>query len=362
MASSLAAKLIKSVGKGTHVDMLNDSSYFDKGPLFKSDVPLLNLMFSGDFGGSISYGSTMVVGDSRTFKSNFCLKVVSEYLLKYPDAVCIFVDTEFGSSQAYFATFKIDTNRVIHVPVTDIEQMNFQVNQMLAQIENNEKVIIFIDSISQAASKKEAADALDGNSVADMTRARSLNSFWRVITPIINIKKIPLLAINSFYDSMTDKYAEKQIKGGKQGFLSADSIFFVTRSKEKDADNDLAGFNFNYKALKSRFVKEGSVFSLRVTFEGGIDKYSGMFALMKEGGFIEMPVNGWYNYGKVSGLTTLPSNVRRAEIESPESLDKVLATKQFKEYAYNAFALSATGSKPELPKPNVDKETGEISQ
>lgn len=367
MASSLVSKMIKAVGKGTHVDVLKDSSYFDKGPLFKSNVPVINLMFSGDFSGAISYGTTMFVGDSRTYKSNFCLKIVSEFMAKYPDSICIFVDTEFGASSAYFGTFNIDTERVVHVPITNIEQMSFQLNQMLDEVTDGEKVIVFIDSISQAASKKEAVDALDGNSVTDMTRAKSLNSFWRVINPIINLKKIPLLAINSYYDSITDKYAEKQIKGGKQGFLSSDNIFFITRSKERDEDKDLMGFTFNYKALKSRFVRENSVFPLRVTFEGGIDKYSGMFELMKEGGFIEMPINGWYNLGDISGLPKLASNVRKAEATTSMFLERILATRQFKDYAYKTYSLAAIGIDPNSTKPGnptatdlADKETGEI--
>jgi RecA/RadA recombinase len=349
-SGSLAQRLIKAAsdaaaksGVGNRVGLLNKSEYFDKDAIFKSRIPLVNLMFSGELTGGITAGSTMVVGDSRTFKSNFCLSIVSDFMDTYKDGVCIFVDSEFGSRPAYFNNAGIDTDRVIHIPVENIEQMAFSLTSALNEASDDDKIIVFIDSISQAASKKEATDMTDGNSTQDMTRARSLNSFWRVVTPIINLRKIPLLAINSFYDDMANKYAERHIKGGKQGFLSADQIFFVTRRQEKDDKGDLAGYTFNYSVMKSRSVKEKSVFGIHVTFEGGIDKQSGLFDLMREGDFITMPTNAWYNINASTGLPPLPSNVRKADIEKDEVMDAIAKTNAFREFVWNKYSLDAGG-------------------
>ena len=37
----------------------------------------------------------------------------------------LFYDSEFGSPQSYFEAFGIDTNRVLHTPITDVEQLKF---------------------------------------------------------------------------------------------------------------------------------------------------------------------------------------------------------------------------------------------
>jgi hypothetical protein len=50
--------------------------------------------------------------------------VVQSYLEKYPESVIIFYDSEFGTPQSYFDTFDIDTNRVLHTPLTNIEELN----------------------------------------------------------------------------------------------------------------------------------------------------------------------------------------------------------------------------------------------
>lgn len=360
--SSLASKLIKTTGKNSRASILTQSKFFDKKALCSTSVPLVNALFSGNFEGGLTPGSTMIVGDSRTFKTNMCLFAISEFMHTFPDSVMIFVDSEFGAAAAYFQTFGIDTDRVVHIPVEDIEQMTFEVVQILEGIEKGDKVAIMIDSVSQVSSKKEAADALEGKGTTDMTRARTLNSFWRIVTPKLNLKSIPLLAINSYYDDMTNKYAERHIKGGKQGFLSSDAVWYVSRSKEKDDDNKLAGFTFNYNIMKSRFVKEGSKFPIRVTFEGGIDKYSGIWDLARESGMIDMPSNAWYTVQPILGLPYPPTDkFRRADLDTPEFLDQVIAAKPFRDYIEKKYRLSDENGMVNIAIESVDSETGEIT-
>lgn len=361
-ASSLAARLIKATGKNSRASILTQSKFFDKVALCSTSVPLVNALFSGHTGGGLTPGSTMIVGDSRTFKTNMCLFAIAEFMRTFPDAVMIFVDSEFGAAAAYFRTFGIDTDRVVHIPVEDIEQMTFEVVQILEGIEKGEHVAILIDSVSQVSSKKEAADALEGKGTTDMTRARTLNSFWRIVTPKLNLKSIPLLAINSYYDDMTNKYAERHIKGGKQGFLSADAVWYVSRSKEKDDENQLEGFTFTYNIMKSRFVKEGSKFPIRVTFEGGIDKYSGVWDLARESGLIDMPSNAWYTVQPALGLPyPATDKFRRADLDNPEFLDQVVASKAFKDYVEKKYRLSDDNGQVNMQVEKVDGETGEIT-
>jgi hypothetical protein len=43
-------------------------------------------------------------------------------LKKYEDAVILFYDSEFGTPQKYFETFDIDMKKVLHTPLTDVEE------------------------------------------------------------------------------------------------------------------------------------------------------------------------------------------------------------------------------------------------
>ena len=77
--------------------------------------------------------------------------------------------------------------------ITDIEQLKFDVMTQIHNIERNDHVIIVIDSIGNLASKKEVEDALKQNSAADMTRAKQLKSLFRMVTPHLTIKDIPMV-------------------------------------------------------------------------------------------------------------------------------------------------------------------------
>ena len=49
------------------------------------------------------------------------------------------------------------------------------------------------------ASKKEVEDAEAGKSVADMSRAKAFKSLFRMVTPHLTLKDIPLIVVNHTY-------------------------------------------------------------------------------------------------------------------------------------------------------------------
>lgn len=124
------------------------------------------------------------------------------YLDKYDDAVMIFYDSEMGSSKDYFNSLGIDQDRVLYTPITDVEQLKFDVMSQLEQIKRGDHVIIVVDSVGNLASKKEVEDALNEKSAADMTRAKQLKSLTRMITPHLNLKNIPMIVINHVYQEI----------------------------------------------------------------------------------------------------------------------------------------------------------------
>lgn len=318
-AKSLMAKLLKANKKDENVSVLADTGLLDKNVICSTTVPMIDVAWSGRPDGGIIPGIKMLVGDSRTFKTNFGLLDVKAYLDEFPDACCVFADSEFGANQKYWESFGIDTNRVLHLPVVDVEMMKKRLAQTLTALDPEDKVIVFIDSVSQLPSRKEAEDALTDKEAQDMTRARALNSFWRVITPIVNLHKWPLVWINSYYDSIGDKYAEKNIKGGKQGFLSSDAIWFITRSQEKGSDKELIGWNFNINIMKGRFVREKAKIPVTVLYDQGIYRWSGMLEVCRYLGLIDMPTNGWYCVNEKAGFTE--AGKKKGELKKRQKKD-----------------------------------------
>ena len=212
--------------------ILAKSQFFTEKDMIQTDVPMVNVALSGNLEGGLTPGLTMFAGPSKHFKTAFALLMASAYMKKYEDAVVLFYDSEFGTPQSYFDTFNIDTDRVLHTPITDVEQLKHDIMVQLQQIEKGNKVIIILDSIGNLASKKEVDDATEGKTVADMSRAKQMKSLFRMVTPHLTIKDIPMIVVNHTYKEI-GLYPKDIVGGGTGSYYSADTIWILGRQQEK---------------------------------------------------------------------------------------------------------------------------------
>jgi hypothetical protein len=111
--------------------IVSESQFFEAKDLTSTPVPALNIALSGDIDGGLAPGLTVVAGPSKHFKSNISLVMVAAYLEKYPDAIALLYDTEFGITPDYLANFDIDTDRVLHTPIEHAEQLKFDLMKQL---------------------------------------------------------------------------------------------------------------------------------------------------------------------------------------------------------------------------------------
>ena len=328
---SLLDKLKKnSTIKETEV--LNKSKFFNKKDMIQTTVPMINVALSGSLEGGLTPGLTVFAGPSKHFKTAFSLLLAKSYLEKYEDAIVLFYDSEFGSPQSYFDSFGIDTNRVLHTPITDIEQLKFDAMSQINNIERGDHVIIIIDSVGNLASKKEVEDALEGKSVADMTRAKQMKSLFRMVTPHLTIKDIPMIVVNHTYSEM-GLFPKQIVSGGTGIYYSADNIFIIGRQQEKDGA-DVVGYNFIINVEKSRFVREKSKIPVEVTFEGGISTWSGLLDVALEGGFVIKPSNGWYSKKGEE------QKVRLKDTYTKEFWMPILTSKEFREFIESRYKIA----------------------
>jgi RecA/RadA recombinase len=328
---SLLDKLKKnSTIKETEV--LNKSKFFNKKDMIQTSVPMINVALSGSLEGGLTPGLTVFAGPSKHFKTAFSLLLAKSYLEKYEDAVVLFYDSEFGSPQSYFDSFGIDTGRVLHTPITDIEQLKFDIMSQINNVERGDHVIIIVDSVGNLASKKEVDDALEGKSVADMTRAKQMKSLFRMITPHLTIKDIPMVVVNHTYSEI-GLFPKQIVSGGTGIYYSADNIFIIGRQQEKDG-TDIVGYNFIINVEKSRFVREKSKIPVEVLFEGGISKWSGLLDVALEGGFVVKPSNGWYS---VKGEE---KKYRQKDTYTKEFWMPMLTSKAFRDYIESKYQMA----------------------
>jgi len=283
---------LKKNSKIKTTEVLSESKFFTEKDMVPTDVPMINVALSGSVDGGLTPGMTVLAGPSKHFKTSFALLMAAAYLKKYPDAVMLFYDSEFGSPQSYFTQFGIDTARVLHTPIANVEELKFDLVGQLEEIERGDRVIIVIDSIGNLASKKELEDALNEKSVADMSRAKALKGLFRMTTPYLTMKDVPLLAVNHTYKEI-GLFPKDVVGGGTGIYYSADNIWIIGRQQDKKG-TEIQGYHFVINVEKSRYVKEKSKIPITVSWDGGVRNYSGLLDCALAGGYVTKPSNGWY--------------------------------------------------------------------
>jgi|SRR5579872_438591 len=340
--SSLMQRLLKATTRDD-VAVLSESTLFNEKDFAPTTVPILNVALSGKITGGLPSGILSIAAESKHFKTNFALLLVAAYLRKHKDAMCVLLDSEFGITDEYLKSFGIDSSRVMHVPIYNIEQLKFEFAQLLENIKRGEKVVFLVDSIGNLASKKEVDDALSENSAADMTRAKQLKSMFRIITPHFQSKNIPCIVINHTYNEQ-GMYPKQIMGGGQGGMLSSNTVLFISKSQDKDG-TELTGFKFTLIIEKSRFVVEKSKFPIHVSFAGGVQPMSGIFELGLEEGSIVSPTKGFYQLlNRDTGEVLYEGKkFRRAELEATNDyMMEIMRRKSFRDWVEDTYMLKAT--------------------
>lgn len=234
--NTLIEKMVKSGSLKGRGQVMGDSRFFGEKSYVPLGYPILNVAFSAKVNGGLTPGLTIIAGESKTFKTLLGLLCMKAYLDEHEDGIAILYDSEFGITNDYLINIGIDTSRVVHIPIMNIEELKFDFTQKLNDIEKDDKVYFFVDSLGNLASKKEVEDAEDGKSVADMSRAKQVKSLFRIITPHFTLKDIPCVMINHTYK--------------EQGCLSGDTLVKTTKGIKEIQHIDIGDYVFGNTGIQ----------------------------------------------------------------------------------------------------------------
>jgi len=199
-----------------------------------------------------------------------------------------------------------------------------------------------IDSVGNLASKKELEDAINEKSVADMSRAKALKGLFRMTTPYLNMKDIPLIAVNHTYMEI-GLFPKAVVSGGTGIYYSADNIWILGRRQNKQG-TEVTGYDFVINVEKSRYVKEKSKIPISVSWSGGVERYSGLLDVALAGNFVAKPSNGWYSRVDQSTGEFLGTKVREKETLEESFWQPIFEETNFAEYLKESFSIGGNRS------------------
>jgi len=350
--SSPISRLKKASHKNSRGGVFGKAKIIKRNGVAQTDSPEINIALRGDaIEGGVGTDMVMLVGDSRTFKTNFLLLAGAAWQRKYPDSTFVFFDSENGATEDMLDNAGVDKERFFHIPVMNVEELHLESMAIFTKLDfAKDNIFVGVDSLGNLASVEEVTAGQDGVLKADAgRRAKAVTSWFRSITPYVKNFGIPMWIINHAYDGPGNSYS-LNIGGGKKATFSPDIIWNITRSQIKDdtKSTDLvAGYSFNIRLEKSRYIKEKVKIPIIVTFDGGVMTHSGLMDIAMELGYMTKGLNaegkearGWF--ALVDPETgELGKNVRRGQTENPEFWKPVFENTDFNEAIKRKFKLDS---------------------
>ena len=257
---------------------------------------IFNALLSGSiYGGIPNNKITAIAGETSTGKTFFCLGIVQHFLESNPDAGVIYFESESAISKQMIEDRGIDSNRMLLVPVTTVQEFRLQaikiLDKYIEQSAEERKPLMFVlDSLGMLSTTKEVEDSEAGKETRDMTRAQVVKSIFRVLTLKLGKANVPLIVTNHTYDVVGAYIPTKEMGGGSGLKYAASTIVYLSKKKEKDG-KEVVGNIIKCKTAKSRLTKENSQVETRLFYDRGLDRYYGLLELGEKYGVFERKGN-----------------------------------------------------------------------
>lgn len=251
-------------------------------------IYILNALLSKSIlkGGITNNRITAIAGESGVGKSFVAYNICRE--AQKDGYSIIYIDTEFSIEVADLVDYGIDTHpdRFKLLRSNKVEELRAFMAKFLDDLKSVKndgyelpKILVVIDSVGQLASKKEVEDAIDGKDKADMTRAKAIKSFMRIINNDLGLLKIPLLATNHTYMSM-DLFPKPIMSGGTGLVYTASTIVYLSKAKlktgkEDDSSIGQSGIVVTAKSMKNRLAQPKKV-KFEIDYAEGCNPFKGL--------------------------------------------------------------------------------------
>lgn len=161
----------------------------------------------------------------------------------------------------------------------------------------------------------------------------------------MKIAKIEKIGRKEVYDISVDTVQHYLLSNGVASHntgpvYASNQIFLISRSQEKKG-TDLIGYNFNINIMKSRMTREKARIPVTVTYDGGINKWSGLLDMALCSGHVIKPSNGWYQKVDPETGEVIGNKLRAADTNTEEFWESILNDPRFNKWVNNTFKITA---------------------
>lgn len=246
---------------------------------------LLDLAISNKPHGGIACGRiTELTGLEGSGKSLVAAHMMAN--VQKEDGVAVLIDTETAVNEDFFRSVGLDMSKMLYLQVDTVEQIFETIEKIFEIVKKSakgKKVIIVVDSVSGAPTKREVEADYDKDGYAT-DKAIILGKAMRKITSVIGKLKIALVFTNQLRQKMnapafSDPWTTS---GGKAiAFHASTRIRLSVIGKVKKDDN-IVGVRVKAVVVKNRLGPPHRQVEFDVYFDRGIDDIQSWIDFLKD--------------------------------------------------------------------------------
>lgn len=143
---------------------------------------------------------------------------------------------------------------------------------------------------------------------------------------------------NDDYDKQSYVLENGVISHNTGIYYSADNIWIIGRQQDKKG-TDIVGYRFIINIEKSRYLKEKSKIPITVSWDGGIQAYSGLLEVALAGEYVVAAKKGWYSRVDRETGEVIGSGVRSSETFKKEFWDPIFETTDFADFIKQQYSF-----------------------
>jgi len=326
-------KRLQSSVKGTHIEILSNSTIASERKWFPTPSYDLNRILSGSlYKGIPSKSLTLLVAPEASFKSSFmCLCAAEAQKQGYTP---IIFDTEGAWTTDFVERWGLDATKILYIYTPWIDKLCTMLGQIIDDDEQ-EKLFLILDSLGGLEKIKMVLDAnsKDKKVKADQgTLQKEIKRMLKMYLNIIKGKDSVGMIAGHFFGNPNSYGGADEIGGGKFAKLAPDII--VSQKKvniylDQNAaykDRVVIGSEIKAMKLKNRFYPPFQEATININYNDGLDPYAGLVDMALTCGVIEK-AGSWFtlpNGEKVQGSVKVIEFFNERPELILDSLEKIL--------------------------------------
>lgn len=328
-------KTLQTSVKGSHVEILSDSTIASEREWFPTPALDLNRILSGSFHkGLPSKSLTLLVAPEASFKSSFmCLCAAQAQKQGYTPVI---FDTEGGWTSDFVKRWGMDSDNILYIYTPWINEVMTMMGQIIDDVAY-QKMFIILDSMGGLEMLKMVDDATSKDKTVKQDQGMLQKQMKRMLKMFLNIVKmrdsVGVMA-GHFFGNPNSYGNADEIGGGKFAKLAPDIIVSMKKQliysnpEAKAADRIAIGSEINALTLKNRFYPPFQQATVQIDYKSGVNSYAGLIEMALDCGIIQVG-GSWFTFPdgrKAQGKVKAMEMFKESPDEIINQLEDILKT------------------------------------